>query len=41
MIERRSDHVVVVALSGLTFINSSGLAVLISAKQDVQNYGGK
>jgi anti-sigma B factor antagonist len=32
---------VVVDLSGVTFIDSSGLAVLIRAMQDVQKYGGK
>src|SRR5438309_4915362 len=32
---------VVVDLSGVKFIDSSGLAVLIRAMQDVQKYGGK
>jgi anti-sigma B factor antagonist len=32
---------VVVDLSGVTFIDSSGLAVLIHALQTVQEYGGK
>src|SRR2546429_4447811 len=31
----------VVDLSGVRFIDSSGLAVLIRAMQDVQKYGGK
>jgi anti-sigma B factor antagonist len=38
--KQRPPHVVV-DLSGVTFIDSSGLAVLIRAMQDVQNYGGK
>ena len=32
---------VVVDLSGVTFIDSSGLAVLIRAREDIRNYGGK
>ena len=40
MIKKQPDHVVV-DLSGVTFIDSSGLAVLIRAMQDVQQYGGK
>ena len=32
---------VIVDLSGVRFIDSSGMAVLIRALQDVQNYGGK
>ena len=31
----------VVDLSGVTFIDSSGLAVLIRAREDVKRYGGK
>ena len=40
MIKKRPKHVVV-DLSGVTFIDSSGLAALIRARQDVQEYGGK
>jgi anti-sigma B factor antagonist len=40
MIARHPEHVVV-DLSGVTFIDSSGLAVLINAMQDVKKYGGK
>jgi anti-sigma B factor antagonist len=40
MIAKRPQHVVV-DLSGVTFIDSSGLAVLIHAMQDVNEYGGK
>ncbi len=40
IIKKRPTHVVV-DFSGVTFIDSSGLAVLIRALQDVQNYGGK
>ena len=40
IIKKRPAHVVV-DLSGVTFIDSSGLAVLIRAMQDVQEYGGK
>ena len=38
--KKRPSHVVV-DLSGVTFIDSSGLAVLIRAWQDIQKYGGK
>jgi anti-sigma B factor antagonist len=40
MIAKRPEHVVV-DLSGVTFIDSSGLAALIHAAQDVKEYGGK
>jgi anti-sigma B factor antagonist len=40
MIKKQPPHMVV-DLSGVTFIDSSGLAVLIRAMQDVQKYGGK
>lgn len=40
MIAKRPEHVVV-DLSGVTFIDSSGLAVLINAMQDIKEYGGK
>jgi anti-sigma B factor antagonist len=40
MIAKRPEHVVV-DLSGVTFIDSSGLAVLIKAMQDLKEYGGK
>ena len=40
MIAKRPKHVVV-DFSGVTFIDSSGLAVLINAMQDVKKYGGK
>ena len=40
MIAKRPEHVVV-DFSGVTFIDSSGLAVLINAMQDVKKYGGK
>lgn len=40
MIKKRPPHVVV-DLSGVTFIDSSGLAVLIRALQNVKEYGGK
>ncbi len=40
MIARRPKHVMV-DLSGVTFIDSSGLAVLINAMQDIKKYGGK
>src|SRR5207244_1008171 len=40
IIAKRPEHVVV-DLSGVTFIDSSGLAVLINAMQDVKAYGGK
>ena len=38
MIAKRPEHVVV-DLSGVTFIDSSGLAVLINAMQDIKEYG--
>jgi len=38
---KRQPPCVVVDLSGVRFIDSSGLAVLIRALQDVQKYGGK
>ena len=40
MIAEHPEHVVV-DLSGVTFIDSSGLAVLIRAMQEVQMYGGR
>ncbi len=40
IIKKRPPQVVV-DFSGVTFIDSSGLAVLIRALQDVQTYGGK
>jgi anti-sigma B factor antagonist len=40
MISKRPPHVVV-DLSAVTFIDSSGLAVLIHALQNIQEYGGK
>jgi anti-sigma B factor antagonist len=40
IISRRPMHVLV-DLSGVTFIDSSGLAVLIHALQNVQEYGGR
>jgi len=40
MIKKQPLHVVI-DLSGVTFIDSSGLAVLIRAMQDIQKYGGK
>lgn len=40
MIKKRPDRLVV-DLSGVTFIDSSGMAVLIRAMQNVQEYGGK
>ena len=40
MIAKRPEHVVV-DLSGVTFIDSSGLAALIKAMQDIKEYGGK
>jgi len=40
MIAKRPEHVVV-DLSGVTFIDSSGLAVLINAMQDIKEYGGQ
>src|SRR5213078_766912 len=40
IIAKRPQHVVV-DLSGVTFIDNSGLAILINARQDVKEYGGK
>lgn len=40
IIKSRPAHVVI-DLSGVTFIDSSGLAVLIHAMQDIEKYGGK
>jgi len=40
IIKKRPSNVVV-DLSGVRFIDSSGLAVLIRAMQDVQTYGGR
>jgi len=40
MIKRKPNHLVV-DLSGVTFIDSSGVAVLIRALQNIQQYGGK
>jgi len=40
IIAKRPEQVVV-DLSGVTFIDSSGLAVLINAVQDIKEYGGK
>jgi anti-sigma B factor antagonist len=40
MIKARSSRVVV-DLTRVTYIDSSGLAVLISAMQDVEDYGGR
>lgn len=40
MIKKRPAHLRV-DLSGVTFIDSSGLAVLIRALQNVKEYGGK
>lgn len=40
MIKKRPPAVVV-DLSGVRFIDSSGLAVLVRAVQDVRDYGGK
>ena len=40
MIKKKPDHLVV-DLSGVTFIDSSGVAVLIRALQNTQEYGGK
>jgi anti-anti-sigma factor len=40
MIKNRPAHLVV-DFSGVTFIDSSGLAVLLRALQKVQDYGGK
>src|SRR5437867_4647340 len=38
---KKRPSTVVVDLSGVRFIDSSGLAVLIRAMQDVQTYGGR
>lgn len=40
MIKKKPDHIVV-DLSGVTFIDSSGMAVLIRAMQNMNEYGGK
>jgi anti-sigma B factor antagonist len=40
IIKKHPDQVVV-DLSGVTFIDSSGMAVLIRAMQSVKEYGGK
>ena len=40
MIKQKPSRVVV-DLSGVTYIDSSGLAILISAMQDVEDYGGR
>src|SRR6476646_5405247 len=40
MIEQKPPHLVI-DLSKVTYIDSSGLAVLIEAMQDVNAYGGK
>ncbi len=40
MVQQRSKHVVV-DLSRVSYIDSSGLAVLIEAMQNVVGYGGK
>ena len=40
IIKKRPTHVIV-DFSGVTFIDSSGLAVLIHALQDIKKYGGK
>ena len=40
IIKKRPDHVVV-DLSGVTFIDSSGMAVLIRAMQNMKEYGGR
>jgi anti-sigma B factor antagonist len=40
MINKQPDRIVV-DLSGVTFIDSSGLAVLIRAREDIKKYGGK
>lgn len=39
MIRKRPDRIVV-DLSGVTFIDSSGMAVLIRAMQNMKEYGG-
>ena len=40
MIKKRPEHLVV-DLSGVTFIDSSGLAALIHGLQEMKKYGGK
>jgi anti-anti-sigma factor len=40
MIKKKPDQIVV-DLAGVTFIDSSGVAVLIRALQNIQEYGGK
>lgn len=40
IIKKRPDHVVV-DFSGVTFIDSSGIAVLIRALQSMKEYGGR
>lgn len=40
MIEKRPGRLVV-DLTGVTYVDSSGLAVLIEAMQNVEEYGGK
>ena len=40
LIERQAEKIVV-DLSGVTYMDSSGIAVLIDALQKVQAYGGK
>ena len=40
MIAKKPKHLVV-DLSGVTYLDSSGLAVLIEAMQNVEKYGGK
>ena len=40
MAAKRLAHIVV-DLTGVTYVDSSGLAALIQGMQDVQEYGGK
>lgn len=40
ILKKRPDHVVV-DLSGVTFIDSSGMAVLIRVMQSMKEYGGR
>ena len=40
MIKQKPSRVII-DLSGVTYIDSSGLAILISAMQDVEDYGGR
>lgn len=40
MIKKKPEHIVV-DFSGVTFIDSSGMAVLIRAMQNMKEYGGK